>query len=332
MYSRWFSEPDPVYGELVTRLYGPDTGEALSRNYCGQLSRAARTEQPAAPPWAQRLDWQGVALYRDGEAVAHAVVQVVKDRPLVYVGYVETVDDQDVAAALVQAVRDRLRYEHPGRISYWPVNLSIWHSYRFKTWGDEPLPFETPCRPYYGRLFGDLFEQKELYSSYRMPLPAPRAVTGAGRPFHIRQLSLTDRLTDLRALYDLSGAIFESEHSSPSFEEFAAIYGNMSSVQGGPGIDPRLVLIAEGDGRLIGFIFAVAQQQSVYIKTFGVLSQYRCWGVGRQLYDTLCIEARQSGCDTLYGLLIKDDRPIRRLLPAGAVRVAGYTLYVDRAP
>jgi GNAT superfamily N-acetyltransferase len=330
VYSKWFSDPDPAYGELVTRLYDRGTGEALYRTYCAQLSRANDAGHPGEPLWGQRLEWQGVAMYRGDEVIAHAVVQVVKDRPLVYVGYIESVAEQDVARGLVEAVRDTLRTEQRGWTLYLPVNLSIWHSYRFKTWGDEPLPFETPCRPYYGKLFGDLFEQRERYSSYRIPLRAPETLRTANRPFHIRQVSLSNLMGDLRALYELSGAIFESEHSNPSFEEFAALYRSMLGSPGGPGIDPRLVLIAEGEGRPVGFIFAVSQGKAAYIKTFGVVRDYRRWGVARQLYDTVCFEARQMGCDSLYGLMIRDDRPLRLMLPGGTIRVAGYTLFKER--
>jgi GNAT superfamily N-acetyltransferase len=329
VYFRWFSEPDPAYGELVTRLYGPGTGDALYRTYCAQLSRAGHAGRSGAPPWAERLDWRGVACYRDGEVAAHAVVQLIKDRPLVYVGYVESKPGPEVAAGLIEAVRDMVRTEQPNTAMYLPVNLSIWHSYRFKTWGGRPLPFETPCQPYYGELFGGEFSQSEQYSSYRIPLHRPRVERAADRPFHTRQVSLSNLMSDLRSLYDMSGAIFESEHSSPSFEEFAAIYSNMLGASGGPGIDPRLVLIAEADGRPVGFIFALAQGKAAYIKTFGVLRDYRRWGVARHLYDSLCCEARQIGCDTLYGLMIRDDRPLRLMLPRGTVRVAGYTMFKE---
>lgn len=335
MYSRWFSQPDPAYGQLVNRLYGADTGAVLYRTYCEQLSRRSLCPEgtgPAAgaPTWSRRLDWQGIALYQANEVVAHAVVQMIKDKPLVYIGYVESVDSQEVAVGLVQAIRERISSEQPGRTIYLPVNLSIWHSYRFKTWGAESLPFEPPCQPYYGKLFGDLLAQKELYSSYRMPLPTPTSIAPgiASRSLRIRQLCLMDFVNDLRALYQLSGTIFDSEHSNPSFEEFAAIYGGTA---GGPSVDPRLVLIAEWDGQPVGFIFAVARGQAAYIKTFAVCADYRRGGVARQLYDALCLEARQMGCDTLYGLMIRDDRPIRRLLPASAVRVAGYTLFKDQS-
>ena len=319
MYCRWFATPEPAYAQLVSRLYGPEVGGKLFATYCEQLSSRAL--------WQNRLEWQGVAIFEGDQILAHAIAQTIQDKPIVYMGYVEAVEHQEAAALLVRSAMDKLRLEQPGKTVYLPVNLSIWHSYRFKTCGEERLPFEAPCMGYYSRLFGDLLAERELYSSYRMALPMPKATNAVNSRFRIRQLSISNLLGDLRALYDLSGKIFESEHSNPTFEEFAALYLDRAD---GPGIDPRLILIAEEDGRAVGFIFAVAEGRNLYIKTFGVLPDFRRRGIARLLYDPLCIQARQMGCNTVYGLMIRDDRPVRRLLHAGAIKVAEYALYKDR--
>src|SRR5437867_10732676 len=108
MRCKWSSTPEPGYEELVIRLYGSTTGGELLRAYRDQLSRRDL--------WEKRLDWSGVAVYDGGEIVAHAVVQAVKDRPLVYVGFVEAVDDREVAACLVEAIREKLIPERTGKI------------------------------------------------------------------------------------------------------------------------------------------------------------------------------------------------------------------------
>ena len=314
MHSKWFSEPEPAYAELVRRLYGLQTGDQLNRVYRDELCQRAL--------WAQRLDWSGIAIYDADGIRAHAVVQVIRERPLVYVGYVEAVDDPAAAGLLVREVRAAVQRASPGRTIYLPVNLSIWHTYRFKTGGDTCLPFDPPCQPYYGALFAPFFDGQELYSSYRFEVPSSDRLEGVQQPFTVRELSLERLPQELRSIYAMALAVFQDAHSFPSFEEFAAIYGSAAG-----SINPRYILVAEADGQPIGFIFALPLGQAVYIKTFAVAPSAQNHHVGRLLYEAICRRARADGYQTLYGLLIKNDRLITRLLPPGAQKVAEYTLY-----
>jgi len=276
VYSKWFSTPTPAYLELVTQLYGAESGERLYRAYRDELSSRER--------WSHRLDWSGIVVYEAGKVKAHAIVQVIQDKPLAYVGYVESLNDPAAAGTLVHEIRAELRHKHPGRALYLPVNQSLWHTYRFKTRGDSLLPFDPPCQPYYGDLFARLFETKELYSSYRMAVPREFQLEGIHLPFTVRELSAGTRPhapptavlragsplpagtrphaaptavlragsplpaarlpEELRAIYDLSVSIFQDCHSIPSFAEFAALYGGPAG-----SFNLRYVLLAEAQGR-----------------------------------------------------------------------------------
>jgi GNAT superfamily N-acetyltransferase len=317
MYSRWFTTPDPAYGALVARLYGTAVGQALDRAYRDQLARRDL--------WGHRLNWTGLLVYdAAGSVQAHAVVQEIQDRPLVYVGFVESVDDPAVASLLLAAIRQHLAACCPGRPVYLPVNLSIWHSYRFRTAAEESLPFDAPTQPYYRRLFADFFPEEEWYASYRIPLDAslPDRCPAAG--YTLRAPTLSTMLQDLHTIYDLSARIFESVHSVPSFAEFQAIHRPAA----GTG-DPRYVLIAEQAGVPVGFIYALKQAGALYVKTLAVLPAHQRHGVGRLLYETMGRQARVAGCRTVYGLTMRHDRLITRLLPRGAEKVAEYVLYKE---
>jgi GNAT superfamily N-acetyltransferase len=207
---------------------------------------------------------------------------------------------------------------------YMPVNLSIWHNYRFKTRGNEWLPFESPTLPYYSKLFSGFLRGKEFYSSYRLRIPRFMKGRATNPRYSVKTLSPDDPLRDLRIIYDLSAQIFESVHSVPSFEEFQAIYSGAAR-----STDPRYTLLAEEDGAHVGLLFSVKQANKVYVKTLAVLPNYQGRGVGRLLYETLCARALDDGCDTLYGLTMRNDRLISRLVPPGAKRVAEYMLYKE---
>jgi GNAT superfamily N-acetyltransferase len=314
MYSKWFSTPAPAYEKLVTQLYGAEVGERLNRAYRDELSSRER--------WSHRLDWSGIVVYEAGEVKAHAVVQVIQDKPLAYVGYVEALNDPAAAGLLVHEIRAELRHKHPGRAVYLPVNQSIWHSYRFKTSGDGVLPFDPPCQPYYGDLFARLFETKELYSSYQMAVPRAFRLEGIDLAVTVRELDAARLPAELRAIYDLSVSIFQDCHSFPSFAEFAALYAGAAG-----SFNLRYVLIAEAQAVPVGFIFALPLGQAVYIKTLGVAPSAQNRHVGRLLFESICRRARADGYETLYGLFMKNDRLITKLLPPDAEKVAEYTLY-----
>ena len=315
MYSKWFSTPEPAYQQLVTQLYGAETGASLARVYQAELSNRER--------WAHRLEWSGVVIYEAGEVKAHAIVQVMQDKPLVYIGYVEALNDPAAAAELIHEIRAELRQKHPGRAVYLPVNQSIWHAYRFKTRGDCALPFESPCKPYYDELFAKLFETKELYASYKMGVPDQYRLEGTELPFTVREPG-PDRLgEELRTIYDLALSIFQDVHSFPSFAEFAALYGG-----GAPGaFNLRYVLLAEAHGRPAGFIFALPLGRAVYIKTLGVAPSKQNRHVGRLLFESICRRAQADGYESIYGMFMKNDRLITQLLPPDAEKVAEYALY-----
>jgi GNAT superfamily N-acetyltransferase len=324
MYCKWFSTPEPDYAKLVSELYGSEVGGALYRSYVEQLS--------SRDLWGHRLDWSGVGIYNHGAITAHAVVQTTKDKPLVYIGFVECVDDRAVAAFLIKTIQHELRSQHPHKPVYIPVNLSIWHNYRFKVRGTDWLPFESPTKPYYAGLFSGFLPRKELYSSYRLKIPrflvgaiARTRIRPAAHPqYKIRNLSPDNPLRDMGIIYDLSVQVFESDHSVPSFEEFRAIYQDVAR-----SADPRYILFAEEEGEPVGFITSVKQANKVYVKTLAVLPSHQGRGVGRLLYETLRAGALDDGCDTLYGLTMRNDRLITRLVPPGATKAAEYVLYKD---
>lgn len=309
----FFSKPSPGYRQLVTRLYGVERGDMLFQRYERELGSAL---------WKDRLTWFGVGVHEGGEFKAHAIVQLTKDRPLVYVGYVEALPDRKNAELLVQATLAELGGASETKKIYLPVNLSVWHTYRFKTHGDESLPFEALSQSYYASLFEHLLPHKEEFSSYRFDIPPLASSVRSHPPYSIRRFSPEEFSRDLRIVYELSADIFGNRHSVPSFEEFCGIYGGA-----GAGLDPRYVLFAEEAGRAVGFIYALRRGVSVHIKTFGVRPDMQRRGVGTLLFEAICRNAAEDGCRTIYGLMIRNDRPIIQLLPRDAKRVSEYVLY-----
>ena len=79
----------------------------------------------------------------------------------------------------------------------------------------------------------------------------------------------------------------------------------------------------------MGFLFSVVRDRAVYVKTFGVLPAYQRQGVGRLLYEAICRRAMEDGCEAMYGLMIRNDKPINQLLPPESTKVAEYVLFKE---
>ena len=109
----------------------------------------------------QGNDHRHFLAYRDGRVAGRVSAMVnaeIKDddqTPVGLVGFYECVEDDAIAAALLDAARDWLRAEHRLRRVRGPMNFDFWHGYRFLTRGFDRAPFhgEPDNKPYYPEQF-----------------------------------------------------------------------------------------------------------------------------------------------------------------------------------
>ena len=182
-----------------------------------------------------------------------------------------------------------------------PIDGSTWRSYRLVTHrGDLPAFFLEPDTPDdwpdHFRAAG--FDVLSTYTSSlvdHLPPPSPRAEETARRlaaaGYVVRALDLTRAAAELDALYDVSIAAFAHNflYTPIARDEFHAQYAAIL-----PYVDPRLVLLAEYAGRVVGYAFAVPD----------LLERQRTGQTATAILKTLAVDPAHAGAG-LGGLLVE---------------------------
>lgn len=202
-----------------------------------------------------------------------------------------------------------------------PMDGSTWSRYRAVTdRGSEPpffLDLETPhtwSHDFVRAGFGPIAEYVSAVTSASdacadARVPAVRArLEGAG--ITLRSLDRSRVGQELDSIFDVSCAAFARAllYSAIGRDAFVAQYQDLL-----PHVDPRLVLMAEHDGRLVGFLCAVPdwcetargeRARTIVVKTLAVRPDRRYAGLGAWLADEIHRHAREQGCTRVVHALM----------------------------
>ena len=200
-----------------------------------------------------------------------------------------------------------------------PMDGSTWRRYRAVTErGDVPsffLDVDTPAR--WARDFEAAgFERVAEYASAVTDAVDvdPRVAGVRARlerlGIRIRQFDVERACDELRAIHALSSAAFARAflYSPITSDAFIAQYRDALQR-----VDPRLVLVAEHDDRVVGFVFAVPDvleaardgaARTVVLKTLAAWPDRRYAGLGAWLADEIHGRARRLGFDRVVHALM----------------------------
>lgn len=246
---------------------------------------------------------------RGGVAVARASLwwhdlPAWADGPLGYIGHYAAADAEAGRAVLEHAA---LELTHHGVTrAVGPIDGNTWRAYRLVVQrGDLPPFFLEPQNPddWPAHFTAAGFTEFAHYTSalvehIEIGSPAVAAayarLTAAGYRFRGLNLEHADR--ELAALLDVSLAAFARNllYSPISRAEFLAHYAQIL-----PTVDPRLVLLAERDDVVVGYVFALPDllaaartgaTHTVVVKTLAVHPAHAGSGIGGVLTD-LCQQA-----------------------------------------
>ena len=243
-------------------------------------------------------------LTREGVAVARVSVwwRQVPALPGETVGLVGhyAAADMEAGATLLRHATAELT-SHGCSRAVGPIDGSTWHAYRLVTErGTEPPYFLEPDTPddWPGHFTAAGFDVLAEYTSSLVPAipPSPPAIAEvAARLSHqgysLRPVDPTRAGAELDALYEVSIAAFAGNflYTPISREAFHAQYGAIL-----PQIDPRLVLLAEHGGTVVGYVFVVpdlleqprtGRVTTVIVKTLAVHPAHNGRGLGGLLVD-----------------------------------------------
>jgi hypothetical protein len=236
-------------------------------------------------------------------------------------------------------------YAAGATIAIGPMDGSTWRKYRLVTdGGAEPHFFLEPSNPecwpgwmldagwsIHTRYFSAVNENL-AHVDDTAPAKAERL---AARGVTMRDLDLTQSDTELLAMHDVATRAFRDSYLYTPLgpEEFAALYRPVL-----PLVEPRLVSIAEHEGRAVGFCFCVpnvterarlGRVESAVLKTFAVLPGYS--GLGGVLAERTNAAAHELGFSRVIHALMHEDNARSRALSARSAReIRRYALFERR--
>lgn len=305
-----------------------------------------------ATPSVREADAHGLVTDRHGQALARASlwwrhVPAYPGERLGLIGHYAAADDQAAAHLLAELCR-RLAQEDC-TLAVGPLDGSTFRAYRFVTerapGGQERPPFFLePDQPdaWPRQFVAAGFEPLAHYFSAwgKLPQSDPRLSELEERMrahgITARPVDLAHFADELRRLYPVVLRSFQHNflYTPIGEAEFLAQYHPLASH-----ILPELALLAERQGDLIGFLFAIpdlAQARrgegvdTVVIKTVGILPEYSGLGVGSWLVARCQQQARALGFRYVIHALMLEESRSRRISGRYAAPMRRYTLYARR--
>ncbi len=307
---------------------------------------------PGAPPLTiedlarQRPDASWLLLAENGARAARCslwwtAVPPYAGQRLGLIGHYAAHDPAAAAQLLRRACAELAA--HDCTLAVGPMDGNTWQRYRLLTErGPEPIFFLEPDNPddwpahftrsgftVLAHYVSSLNEHLEPHD----PRTAAVAERLAAQGIHIRPLDAGRFEEELRRIYTLSADSFRNNflYTPISEEEFLAQYQGVR-----PYVRPELVLVAEQQDRLVGFIFAVPDLlqarrgqtiDTVVIKTIAVHPDHAGTGLGSVL-GTRCQEAAyRLGYRRAIHALMHESNTSRRISNHYARPIRRYALF-----
>jgi len=258
-----------------------------------------------------------------------------------YVGHY-AVADPDAAPVLLEAAWERLAAEGC-TLAVGPVDGNTWQRYRLLTErGGEPPFFLEPDNPdeWPGQFVAAGFTPlAQYYSALNDDLtPDERRLADLGRRAAERGVILRPLLAErfdeeLRRVHALSLLSFRDNflYSPISEADFLAQYTPIR-----PYLRPDLVLLAERDGELVGYIFAVPNLlqaragrpvDTAIVKTMAVRPDHGGFGLGSLLMARIEQAIRAAGFTRAIHALMHEANRSKRISGHTARVIRRYTLF-----
>lgn len=299
------------------------------------LSNLKRLLDPSNPSLAL-IEIHRFMVYDHNQLVGHIAAMVDPrlhhdGRPIGLLGFYACIDDDDVASLLFQAAFAHLRSKGC-HVARGPVDLSIWHGYRFPVDRADSFLMEPLAPPYYiGQWTRQGFTAAAKYCSAERTdfdtilEPAKKDYASlVGRGISIRQVSSDSFEHDLGVIYDISSRIFQDSWSFVhcSREEFLYLYKPYKGA-----VDLNFLDIASHEGKDIGFCFSIpdpVHKEAMILKTIAVLPEYQSKGVGASLLYQQHRKALEKGFKKFLYALIRVGNTVTKLPYPGASLIAEY--------
>ena len=250
--------------------------------------------------------------------------------------------DAEAGAELLAHALDWHRAEGRDRV-IGPMDGSTWHRYRLLTErGTEPTFFLEPDNPddWPGHFTGAGFAPLATYFSALNADLTCRDPRSRGRRAELERDGITLRTIDIKrfdaelaAIHELSLVAFARNllYSPIGLEAFIASYTPIR-----PHLVPELVLLAERDGHLVGFIVGIPDLaesargepvRTAIVKSMAVHPACGGNGLGGLLMDDCQQAARKLGFERAVHALMHETNRSRSISARYGTTIRRYTLY-----
>ena len=252
------------------------------------------------------------------------------------IGFFDCIHDIKVSNMLLHSAIEYLK-QNGCKIIRGPINLSIWHDYRFiETLKRKPTIFDPFNKEYYIDFWKDYgFKIAEKYVSavrsdfnFVFPYTKNAYEENLKKGFKIREFSKKNSKEDLKIIYGLSKQIFEESWNQVdiSFEEFFFIYEPFIDK-----INPYFFEIIETNvSKPVAFSFAIPNpliKNQLILKTMGVLKEYQRQKLAATFMYSQHLKAKERGFTECYYPLIRRSNNIEKFPYQGYEIITNYVSF-----
>lgn len=264
-------------------------------------------------------------------------IRLFENKKIGLIGFFESIDNKEVSELLIKKAVEKLKSEGCEIINA-PINLSIWHSYRFtiNQTKENVFYFEPITKDYYPNLFlnNGFIENESYYSAERTDFDTILDYTKEDYEnliklgYKFRTISKETFHRDLNSIYLLSKEIFKDSKNyiDITFEEFNYLYSEIDNIMDFNFIE----IVSNLDGKDIGFCFSIKDPlnpNTIILKTIGVLNEFQGKKIGAGLLYSQHKKASEEGYNKFIYALISDDTKIKKLPYPGARVIRNYRTY-----
>lgn len=321
------------YAELIRTLYTDYVGVGI---YSLNIQRLLSQENPF---FKENKIWNFLAL-EDNIPVGH--VSAILDYQMMgkkigILGFFECVENKELFKELLESAIRKLKLEGCQTIIA-PINLTIWHGYRFALEQDikNVFYFEPLSKKYYDSFFTEegFVPAEEYYSAERTDFSSIISLTEndykrvIAEGYCIRPIDLNNLPQELNLIYNLSKEVFNisQNYRGINKEEFSFIYSNTKNIA-----FPELIeIIVNPSGEGVGFCFSVPDPfnpNTLIMKTLAVKDTERRKGLGAALLHSQHLKAKKLGFNKLIYALIREENTIKKLPYPDARIISKYRTY-----
>ncbi|MBS1266272.1 MAG: hypothetical protein MAG795_00239 [Candidatus Woesearchaeota archaeon] len=274
-------------------------------------------------------------IQEDGKTLGHcSAILDNRNKDIGLIGFYDCVKDEKVSGLLLDKCINWLRTKGCSKFRG-PVNLTIWHNYRFiSRCKRKPDLFDPFSKDYYI----DFWKKKGFTNAgkyvsavrqdfnYVIPYTKKAHDDLSGYGFRLRKFNKNS--DDLKIILELANQIFaESWNFVPlSFEEFEYLYQDIMN-----NVDLSFIEIAEDkEKKPIGFCFSLPNpynKEQIILKTIGVLPELRRQNIAGALLYSQHIRAKDEGFKEFYYPLIRVGNNVTKFPYEGYEIITEYEVF-----